>query len=522
MAVRRGERDLGAALAAKLELPPDAIHGWKILKRSLDARHRRPPHYDYTLQVELSPDIALPAGFQPFEAVEYRPVAPTLGHPNPPIVVGMGPAGLFAALRLTEYGLKPIVIERGQPVETRVRDVARYWKTGQVDTESNVQFGEGGAGAFSDGKLTSRSRDFRKRWVLEQLVAAGAGGRILIDAKPHIGTDRLRATAKALRAVLEQRGAELRYGERVERLLIENDRLAGVETSKGAVYGSPVFLGIGHSARETLKTLSDQGVQVEAKGFAIGVRAEVEQHALNLFQYGEWSEILPAAEFVLREKGPQGRGVYSFCMCPGGTVVPAASEPGHLVINGMSGHARSGKYANAALVVEVRPGDFDNDPFAGFELQRQLERRAEELAGVRSVPAQRVESFSDNAIESLGGNASNSLGGSACPWNLVECDLGRILPDFVTSALKEAMPAMISKLAPLARGTLLAVETRTSSPARISRGPDMQSVTMEGLYPVGEGAGYAGGIVSSAIDGVRAVDQFCSTIGGTLKEIMCG
>jgi uncharacterized FAD-dependent dehydrogenase len=434
------------------------------------------------------------------------------------VVVGAGPSGLFAALRLVAYGLKPVILERGEPIERRVRDVARYWRTGEAAPDSNVQFGEGGAGAFSDGKLTSRSKDFRREWVLEQLVEAGAPASILYDSKPHLGTDRLKKIVRNIRERLLGAGARIVFGERVEGLHICEEQLAGVAAAGGVVPSGAVFLGVGHSARALMRKLSTQGVAMSAKGFAIGLRAELEQAGLDSCQYGRYADDpgLSPAEFVLKASSVDAggkRGVYSFCMCPGGTVIPAGVEPGGLVINGMSGHSRSGRFANAAIVAEVRPEDFGCDPLKGYELQRSVEEAAYGLSGPRAVPAQTLASFLG-----AGGSGGSGLGHSTCPWPLVEAKLERCLPEYVTAALKQTLPGLTRKLEPLKRAKLMAAETRTSSPVRIERDADHESTSVKGLYPIGEGAGYAGGIVSSAIDGVKAVDAYARRLGGDLLE----
>ena len=499
--------------ARRLGVEPERIGSWRIVRRSLDARGRRPPVFEYSAAVALHADAepaAEGADLRPWRPVTriLRPVRPESGAP---VVVGAGPAGLFAALRLTEYGARPILVEQGRPVEERVRDVARYWREGVLNPASNVLFGEGGAGTYSDGKLTTRIKDFRKEWVLERLVEAGAPADVLFDAKPHIGTDRLRTVVASLRRVLMERGAAVHFGRRVDGLLLREEHAAGVTTAEGVIEGAAVFLAAGHSARDVYERLARQGVRLAAKGFALGLRVEVEQEAVNRRQYGRWCEEpgLPPAEFVLKEQAGDGRGVYSFCMCPGGTVIPAGSEPDGTVVNGMSGSRRSGRFANAALVVEVRPSDFGFDPLEGLRFQRKWERLAREAAGPRAVPASAVESF-------LRGTAQPALPRGSCPWEPKPADLAGCLPDFAAAGLREALPAMIRKLPPLGGGLLLGVETRTSSPVRIERGEDGQSLSTPGLYPVGEGAGYAGGIMSSAVDGARAADAWAALHGGSI------
>jgi uncharacterized FAD-dependent dehydrogenase len=511
---------LAVQIAGRLGVAPDRIEGWELLRRSLDARGNRPPRYEHTAAVRLSPETMLGSAVKatPWQPRRYKLQPPKRESATRPIVVGAGPAGLFATLRLAEYGFKPLIVERGKPVQTRVRDVASYWRRGELNPESNVQFGEGGAGSYSDGKLTSRSKDFRKNWVLEQLVAAGADKSILFDAHPHLGTDRLRSIVAGIRHRLEAQGASYRFETRVDSLLLRDELAAGVVTGEEELGGGPVFLATGHSARGLAKTLADQGVAVTAKGFALGFRVELPQREVDRRQYGQWADdpALPPAEFALNVKTRHGRGVYSFCMCPGGTVIPAASEPDGLVVNGMSGSKRSWRLANAALVAQTQPEDFGNDPWQGVALQRELEAQAQTLAGPRAVPAQWLSGFMNKGGK---GRRETPLPSSSCPWPLVERELADCLPPFAVTALRDALPEMMRKLPALSQGVLIGVETRTSSPFRIDRSETMESVTLPGLYPIGEGGGYAGGIISSAIDGARAVDAWVATLGGSVEEL---
>ncbi len=502
-----------AALLRAVEIlgaRPGDVRRWRLLRRSLDARGRRRPCFVVKVGVELEkpvPDPGLP-GVSPWEEPgpeRLGPVPPVVGRP---VVVGAGPAGLFAALRLTAYGLKPLILERGDPIDERVRRVAAYWRRAELDPESNVAFGEGGAGAFSDGKLTYRGRDPRKAWVFEALVAAGAPAEILVEARPHLGTDRLRTVLRGLRRRLVEAGAEFRFRTRVEGVFTEEGRVAGVITTAGVVRGAAVFLAAGHGARDLLFALAAQGVSMEAKGFAVGLRVEVEQEALDRCQYGRWAghPRLPPAEFVVKARGA-GRDVYSFCMCPGGTVIPAGTEPDGLVVNGMSGSRRSGRWANAALVAAVEPPDWGGRPLEGIGWQRRWEQRAHRLAGPGRVPAQRLEDFAR-------GVPSRTLPRCSCPWEPVPVALDRCLPGTVARALREALPSLVRQVPVLARGILVGVETRTSSPVRIRRDGALQAEGWPGLYPVGEGAGHAGGIVSAAVDGVRAVDAWVRALQG--------
>lgn len=450
----------------------------------------------------------------------YLPPAPVPAPEIPPVVVGAGPAGLFAALVLAKAGLRPILLERGRPVERRRADVERFWSTGELDPASNVQFGEGGAGAFSDGKLNTGTRDIRHRFILEQLAACGAPEDILIDAKPHVGTDYLHTTLRNLRRELLDLGADIRFESRLTDLDIRDGRLAGITvTGPNGAYALPcrrLALCPGHSARDTFELLYARGVPMEAKPFAVGVRIEHRQADCDAAQYRQYAGHpgLPASTYKLSCHLPGGRSAFSFCVCPGGEVVAAASEQERVVTNGMSEFARDRENINGALLVNVTPEDFGGGgPLAGIAFQRELEHAAYRLGGGRySAPAQRVEDFLAKRPSAGPGRVRPSY-----RPGVVWTDLRQCLPPFVADAMAEALPILGRKLrgydAPDA--VLTAVESRSSSPVRIPRDETYQSA-VRGLYPCGEGAGYAGGILSAAADGMRCAEQICTQY---MKEV---
>lgn len=502
--------------AKTLGVAPKEITGLRIFRRSLDARKKNDIHYVYVADISLenesmairradgkkiapAPDLAyrLPKGGTPLE--------------KRPIIVGFGPAGMFAALLLAEMGLRPIVLERGGDVESRKKAVEHFWKTGQLDPENNVQFGEGGAGTFSDGKLTTRIKDPRSRKVLEEFVAAGAPEEILWDAKPHIGTDLLRGVVRNIREKIISLGGEVRFQAKLTGFSFQNGRLHAVLLENGETLETgDAVLALGHSARDTFELLEREGFALEQKPFAVGVRIEHPQEMVNMAQYGTAAESLPPADYRLTYTTKAGRGVYTFCMCPGGTVVAAASEEGRLAVNGMSLHARDGENANSALLVQVFPKDFVNpDPLAGMYFQRELEEKAFQAGGGGyAAPMQRVGAFL--------GTAEN--GESVHPTyrpRVTESRLDDIFPPFLTDALREALPAMGRRLKGFDRpdAVLTAVESRSSSPVRILREKNGESLRFRGIYPAGEGAGYAGGIVSAAVDGIAAAEQIAAKYG---------
>jgi len=456
---------------------------------------------------------ALLRRLRPGVASKAKPVpALTLAKPGfvrPPVVVGAGPAGLFAALTLARAGATPILIERGKPVDERTRSVAAMQKDGTLDPESNVQFGEGGAGTFSDGKLTTGTKSPLIRHVLQTFVEHGAPEEILYLAKPHIGTDRLKGVVKSMREEIIRLGGKVLFDTRMTGLILRVSHVEGVKViSRGEeqeILTDHVLLCIGHSARDTMQALFSQGVTMTAKPFAMGVRIEHPQSLINAAQYGRFAShpALRAADYKLNVHTPDGRGVYTFCMCPGGEVIAAASQPGGLCVNGMSYHARDGVNANSALLVGVHPEDFGDDhPLAGFVWQRSIEQAAYRLGGGDfRAPVQRVEDF-------LAGRASTRLGEVKPTYlpGVTPADLRECLPGFIVEDLKFGIRRMDGMLHGFAHPDALmtGVETRSSSPVRLNRDKGMMADRIDGLYPVGEGAGYAGGIVSAAVDGIAA------------------
>ena len=512
-----GQAQLKKKAARILGIRPDAINSLTLARQSIDARKKSDVHYVCTVDVTVADEAKVMARCRDkhvslHQSVHYvfPPVRRT--SPLPPVVVGMGPAGLFAALFLARNGLAPIVLERGRPVEERTADVEQFWATGVLDPTSNVQFGEGGAGTFSDGKLNTGTHDPRIATVFRTFVAAGAPEDILYQHKPHIGTDVLRNVVRNIRLELIRLGCGVRFGHRLAGLTLRDGAVAGltVEGPQGA-YDLPcdaLVLSPGHSARDTFRMLCEAGIPMEQKAFAIGVRIEHPQAAISLAQYGPAWEQLPAADYKLACHLPNGRSAFTFCVCPGGQVVAAASEEGRLVTNGMSCRARDGKNINGGFLVGVNPADFGSDhPLAGVEYQRHWEEAAFRLGGGNyHAPAQTVKDFLDR-------QASKALGAVEPTYRpgVVPTDLDRCLPDYVTDTLRGALPVFDQKLHGFAApdSLLTGVETRSSSPVRILRGEDFQS-PVRGLYPCGEGAGYAGGITSAAVDGIRVAEAVAS------------
>jgi hypothetical protein len=512
--------ELTAAVLQRLGLRSDELLTLHIHKRSADARKKSAPLFVYSLDLELADEAAVLVRFKddlhvkPTPDMEYQFVARAPANlPQRPVVIGFGPAGIFAALILAQMGFRPLVLERGRKVRERTRDTWDLWRKHNLHPESNVQFGEGGAGTFSDGKLYTQIRDPRHlgRKVLTEFVKAGAPEEILYVSKPHIGTFRLVSMVEKMRAEIESLGGEIRFEARVEDLRIEDGQVHGVVLANGEeIRADHVILALGHSARDTFAMLHRRGVFMEAKPFSIGFRIEHPQSLIDKARYGSFAghPLLGAADYKLVHHARNGRTVYSFCMCPGGQVVAATSEEGCVVTNGMSQYSRAERNANSGLVVDVSPADFQgegrNDPLAGIEFQRQWERRAFELGGGNyDAPGQRVGDF-------LAGRPSEHLGAVIPSYQpgVHLTDLATALPDFAISAMREAIPAFDRQIHGFAMedALLTGVETRTSSPVRVTRGKDCQSRNVRGLFPAGEGAGYAGGILSAAVDGIEVAE----------------
>lgn len=513
---------LQQAIMEQLPLEQEQLISYRIFRKSVDARHKAEIFLVYTLDLEVHNEDELLARamdgvarkdglgkvskIPPWEAKFILPGKEKLV--GRPVIVGLGPAGLFAGITLAKRGYRPMILERGEEVEIRTKKVKQFWETGQLDPESNAQFGEGGAGAFSDGKLTTLINDPRSHMVLTEFVQAGAPEEILYLNKPHLGTDLLKKVLKKLREEIIAWGGEVRFKTKVTDLLIDHNKLTGLALNETEQLScTTVLLGIGHSARDTLSVIWQKGVSLSQKPFSLGVRIEHHQELINRAQYGKFVDhpALGAADYKLAYHAKSGRSAYTFCMCPGGYVIATASEAGGLTINGMSEHARNGKNANAALLVGVTPADFGSaHPLAGIEFQRHWERLAFQLAGEKYyAPVQLVGDF-------LADRPSAQLGKVIPTYQpgVTFVELKKCLPPFVLTTIKEALPFFNRKLNGFAGpdSILTGVETRSSSPVRINRNQEHMS-NIEGFYPMGEGAGYAGGIISSAVDGIKTAEQ---------------
>ncbi len=522
---------LPAAIAERLGLREDALISWTIWRRANDARKKSAILMVYTVDVDVADEAAVLARLasdprvQPRPDTSYRhPVTAQAGFSGPrPVVVGAGPCGMFVGLLLAEMGFRPIILDRGKVVRERTKDTWDLWRRGRLHPESNVQFGEGGAGTFSDGKLYSQIKDprFLTRKVLNEFVAAGAPDDILTEAHPHIGTFRLVSMAEAIRSKIEGLGGEYRWSTRVTDVEIErgadgHGRLRGLHLEDGSFLETDhAVFAIGHSSRDTFAALQARGVFVEAKPFSIGFRIEHPQGWIDRARFGACAghPDLGAAAYSLSHHCSNGRTVYSFCMCPGGTVVAATSEEGRVVTNGMSQYSRNERNANAGIVVGITPADYgSDDPLAGIALQRELESRAFTLGGSNYfAPGQRVGDF-------LAGQASTAIGEVVPSYRpgVTPTDLSTALPDYAIAALREALPVFGRQIPRYddPDAFLTGVETRTSSPVRFTRGKDFQSLNTTGLYPAGEGCGYAGGILSAAVDGIKVAEAVAKSLAG--------
>ncbi|HUV99906.1 MAG TPA: NAD(P)/FAD-dependent oxidoreductase [Gallionella sp.] len=548
------EGEIRAAILKRLGIPDDELIGHIVFKRGVDARKPNAILYTYTLDVTVRDEAAVLARFnndphirvtpdtnyhfvanapsdfiskveqggneratqtvqsaRPGASDEANTVPPMKWNPKRPVVVGMGPAGLFAGLLLAQMGFRPLILERGKEVRERTKDTWGLWRQGVINPESNVQFGEGGAGTFSDGKLYSQIKDprFLSRKVLEEFVKAGAPEEILYESHPHIGTFKLVGMVEKMRATIQSLGGEIRFGSRVDDIEIQDGNITGVVLANGErIVTNHLVLAVGHSARDTFEMIHRRGIYIEAKPFSIGFRIEHPQSLIDAARYGKnaGNPLLGAADYRLVHHAGNGRSVYSFCMCPGGTVVAATSEPGRVVTNGMSQYSRNERNANAGIVVGITPEqDYPGDPLAGMAFQRRWESRAYELGGGNyQAPGQLVGDF-------LAGKPSSKFGAVLPSYTpgVHLTDLSTALPDYAITAIREALPAFAKQIRgfDLADAVLTGVETRTSSPIRIKRNrDDYQSINTAGLYPTGEGAGYAGGILSAAVDGIEVAE----------------
>jgi uncharacterized protein len=526
--INHSPQALEEAVLKRLDVPAKDLIKFDVFKRSYDARKNVTLAFIYTVDCSIKDEAGALKKFS--NDVHIRPTPDTSYHfvakaPESlmngevlrPVVIGFGPCGIFAALLLAQMGFKPIVLERGKPVRERTQDTWALWRKNILNPESNVQFGEGGAGTFSDGKLYSQIKDpkFYGRKVIAEFIKAGAPEEIRYVAKPHIGTFRLVGVVEKIRQQIIELGGEIRFSQKVIGFDIENDQIKGIKIEHQAdLAANHVILALGHSARDTFKALHDAGVFMEAKPFSVGFRIEHPQSLIDRARLGPHAgnELIGAADYKLVHHAKNGRSVYSFCMCPGGTVVAATSEKNRVVTNGMSQYSRNERNANAGIVVGITPDDYPGGPLAGIEFQQALESKAYELGGrTYEAPGQLVGDF-------LEGKPSTQLGSVTPSYQpgVHLTDLAQSLPDYAIEAIREAIPAFEKQIKGFSMkdAVLTGVETRTSSPLRITRGPNFQSLNIKGLYPAGEGAGYAGGILSAGVDGIKVAEalalDYCS------------
>lgn len=508
------ESSLKDKILKTLKIGEKQLLDYRIYRKSVDARKKDLIYFVYSVDVSVENEDSIlrkmsKKGVSKTPDMAYKHVSPgNIELKHRPVIIGTGPSGLFSALILAQMGFKPLLLERGEDVDKRVKTVTNFWDEGIIDTESNVQFGEGGAGTFSDGKLTTQISDGRCRKVLEEFIESGAPKDILYAKNPHVGTDLLRNVVKKIRTRIIDLGGEFRFNSQVTDFVIQDHKIESVIINKEQKVDCDVLLlGTGHSARDTFERLYQREVQISQKPFSIGVRIEHLQSLIDKSQYGKFAQNpkLGAANYKLAYHSSTGRSAYTFCMCPGGYVIASSSEAGGIVVNGMSKHKRGGENANSAILVGVNPGDFGSDhPLAGIEFQRKYERLAYAATGENyTAPAQLLGDFLQDKESSEYGSVKPTYKPAAKFTQLKDC-----LPEFVVETIKEALPKFDSKIKGFASpdAILTGVETRSSSPIRIERDEDYES-NIKGLYPIGEGSGYAGGIMSSAVDGIRAAEK---------------
>ncbi len=514
--LKYNNEQLSYIVADTLKIKAQDIKSLNLKRISIDARKKDNVHYIATVSLSVAGneqkvvsrcknaviDKSIPYSFKGYRKLKTRPV-----------IVGSGPAGLFCALMLARFGERPIIIERGKPVDERSKSIDSFWKTGILDTESNVQFGEGGAGTFSDGKLNTGINDIRSHFVLKEFVSHGANEDILISAKPHIGTDILKNTIKSIREEIISLGGEFLFNTLFVDYSENSGKLKSITVKRNGLLETidtdTLVLAIGHSARDTFYMLKEKGIAMQQKAFSIGARIEHLRESIDECQYGKAKHFLPAADYKISTQLKNGRGVYSFCMCPGGYVVNASSEEGGLCTNGMSYNVRNAENSNSAILVSVTPNDYNSgDVLDGIKLQRDIERKAFNKLDGYLAPVERVDSFTDTKFR------FNSKVTPTIMPGYEYCNIADIYPRFISQSLKEGLVNLSSKISAFNDGgaILTAAETRSSSPVRIIRDTTLQSITCKGIYPCGEGAGYAGGIMSAATDGIKCAEAILSPI----------